>query len=263
MRLLHAGRSAAFAMAVLVAGCQPQSAEPAAPEISFPSLEKEASGALLEALDGSMSRTGFEPLRAVSSAGLGYLKVYEGEVKCSPVTEDSTHCPYNDSSDYCTIGHGHLIAGKVACEDMVEKLTELGYLDGISDAESEALLRADLMWAQQALERQMDPAAKRLGTAELTDPQYDALVSFIFNVGSGNFSSSTLLKRLKARERVDGNVDIAGQFVLWKKSGGNVVQGLLNRRNKEVDQFFAGFERPMTARMEAEQAIDIRVGEPD
>lgn len=243
-----------------VAAAPVEAAPPTFPKVA----DKITAGALLA--PEFASRTDRQPERAVSQAGLDALKAYEGEVFCQPGAETSMHCPYDDSSDYCTIGHGHLIA-KASCASLIPQLTETGYLDGISEAEAEDLLRRDLASSQLSLERHMSAvdgslAAGTLGATGLTDTQYDALVSFIFNVGGGGFSSSTLLRVLKAREALPDSTEVARQFTRWTKSAGKHVPGLLNRRNKEVDQFFAGFERPMTARdLDEGDAIDIRVGE--
>lgn len=232
-------------------------------EIVFEQVDKEPAGILLEASDASMSKSTFRPLRTVSEEGILLLKEYEGEVKCTKPTEDRVHCPYNDSSNFCTIGHGHLIDGRKSCESIRKLLKEQDLLLGISEAQAEEILRNDLWWAQRALENRMDAGAENLGTTELTGSQYDALVSFIFNVGAANFESSTLLKRLEARARIDGNSDIANQFTRWTRSNGSFVQGLLNRRNREVDHFFKGFERPLTEKSMLESEIDIRVGETE
>jgi lysozyme len=267
---------AALAIAACSEAADPAPAPPPAPEAPavhvFPKVaDKITAGAFLE--PGFSSRTDQQPLRAVSQAGLDALKLYEGEVFCEPLTEASMHCPYDDSSDFCTIGHGHLIA-KAACATLIPELTEAGYLDGISKTEAEDLLRRDLASSQLSLERQItavegDLSKGVVGKVGLTETQYDALVSFIFNVGGGGFTSSTLLRVLKDREAVADSAEIARQFTRWTKSAGNHVQGLLNRRNHEVDQFFAGFERPETKRTlnaardagAADDGVDIRVGE--
>lgn len=63
--------------------------------------------------------------------------------------------------------------------------------------------------------------------------QFDALVSFVFNVGVGNFLSSTLLKLLNAKDYQGA----AEQFPRWNKSGGVVINGLVRRRNAERAMF--------------------------
>jgi lysozyme len=64
----------------------------------------------------------------------------------------------------------------------------------------------------------------------LNQNQFDALVSFAFNVGDGAFRSSTLLRLLN-----QGQYDqVPAQLRRWNMDNGHVVQGLINRRNKEI-----------------------------
>ena len=69
---------------------------------------------------------------------------------------------------------------------------------------------------------------------ELTQNEYDALVSLCYNIGSGNFVSSTLVKMLKAGEPKS---EIAKQFLRWDKAGGKPLAGLTRRRNAEAELF--------------------------
>lgn len=66
--------------------------------------------------------------------------------------------------------------------------------------------------------------------------QYDALVSFVFNLGAGNFRKSTLLK--KARANPD-NPSIRDEFGKWIYGGGRVLPGLVARREAEADLYFS------------------------
>lgn len=67
----------------------------------------------------------------------------------------------------------------------------------------------------------------------LTQGEFDALVDFVFNVGGGNFDSSTMLRQLNA-----GNYQsAAGQFDAWDHASGKVVAGLLRRREAEKQEF--------------------------
>lgn len=68
---------------------------------------------------------------------------------------------------------------------------------------------------------------------ELTQNQFDALVSFTYNLGSGNLLKSTLLKKLNAGD-YQGAAD---EFPKWSMAGGHVLAGLLRRRNAERDLF--------------------------
>jgi lysozyme len=69
---------------------------------------------------------------------------------------------------------------------------------------------------------------------ELTQNEYDALVSLCYNIGSGNFVSSTLVKMLKAGEPKS---EVAKQFLRWDKAGGKPLAGLSRRRNAEAELF--------------------------
>lgn len=250
----------------LAAACGGES--PAAPENSsdptvktYPKVsDKVTAGILLDAVEGRSTTDGrTDPIRSVSDAGLGLLKRFEGEVLCSPQTPDQVHCPYDDSSDFCTIGHGHLIA-KDSCADITARLRELGYEDGISQAEADDILRKDLASAQASVERGLDLIGK-LEPEDLTDAQYDSLVSLTFNIGGANFGSSTLLKKVEARAALSGDVNVAEQFLRWNRSNGVFVPGLLNRRKLEVTHFFTGYEEPVIGRTGEDDGINIRIGE--
>ncbi|EAA2619988.1 lysozyme [Salmonella enterica] len=70
---------------------------------------------------------------------------------------------------------------------------------------------------------------------KLTQGQFDALVSFAYNVGSRALSTSTLLKKLNAGD-IKGAAD---EFLRWNKAGGKVMLGLTNRRKAERDVFLS------------------------
>lgn len=76
-------------------------------------------------------------------------------------------------------------------------------------------------------------AVNKLVTAPLSQNQFDALVDFVFNLGTGNFSSSTLLRKLNAKDYTGASLE----FPKWNKAGGKVVQGLTNRRLGEQRLF--------------------------
>lgn len=67
----------------------------------------------------------------------------------------------------------------------------------------------------------------------LNQNQFDALVSFAYNIGTGGFEGSTTLRRLNAGDYAGA----ADAMRMWNKSDGAVVQGLVNRREAEVRQF--------------------------
>ena len=68
---------------------------------------------------------------------------------------------------------------------------------------------------------------------KLTQNQFDALVSFVYNVGSGNFSSSTLLVKLNQGKYLE----TANEFLKWNRAGGKPLSGLTRRRAAERELF--------------------------
>jgi lysozyme len=71
---------------------------------------------------------------------------------------------------------------------------------------------------------------------DITQNQYDALVSFAYNVGLTNFKNSTLLKRINANPK---DPDITNQFMKWIRAGGRVIRGLITRRRVEAQLYFS------------------------
>lgn len=70
----------------------------------------------------------------------------------------------------------------------------------------------------------------------LKQQQFDALVSFTYNVGENNFKSSTLLKKVNANPN---DPAIRVEFMKWVYSGHKFSEGLKNRRKKEVNLYFS------------------------
>jgi lysozyme len=92
----------------------------------------------------------------------------------------------------------------------------------ITVAQSRAWLRQDI--------QKFEDVVSSLVKVPLTDNQFAALVSFAFNVGSANFSKSTLLKKLNA-----GHYDaVPVELMRWVHSKGNRMDGLVNRRAQEA-----------------------------
>ena len=69
--------------------------------------------------------------------------------------------------------------------------------------------------------------------AEVNQNQFDAMVSLAYNIGVGNFSKSTLLKKVNSGD-FDG---ASNEFLKWNKSGGKELLGLTKRRKREQDLF--------------------------
>jgi lysozyme len=132
------------------------------------------------------------------------------------VTEEGLRLdPYNDSAGHATIGIGHLIHfGPVTQADV-------NRFDGFTEQGAVALLAQDV----RPRERFVDDAV----TVALGQNEFDALVSLVFNIGTGAFSSSTVLRRLNAGERRAA----ADAFLLFVVGGA----GLANRRRRERELF--------------------------
>lgn len=130
---------------------------------------------------------------------------------------------YLDSRGLPTIGVGHLLK----IEELSSGKVNVGgvcyeYSNGLTDGQVDKLLGFDLAWAEGAVTRYV--------TVPLNQSQFDALVSFVFNVGEKAFHQSTLLKFLNAGD----HGYVPSQLSRWTKSGGRVVPGLVNRRNAEI-----------------------------
>lgn len=172
--------------------------------------DKLPSGSLVEQLDGQFAAAPGAQPRPLLKIGLTLIKESEG---WSPR-------PYNDAVGYCTIGYGHLIA-KQKCQAL-----SLGeFANGISFQKGEEILLKDTISARVSIQR--------LVSVAIDDEQFAALTSFVFNVGSGNFSQSSLLRLLN-----DNNIKVAvGQFGRWIKAGGKELPGLVIRRGCEQSLF--------------------------
>lgn len=93
--------------------------------------------------------------------------------------------------------------------------------------------------ADQFLEEDLkifEDAVNNLVRVNLNQNQFDALVSFVYNVGVGNFKKSTLLKKLNAGDYLNAS----SEFLKWNRGGGKVLKGLSNRRKAEQQLFFKG-----------------------
>ncbi len=147
----------------------------------------------------------------LSAAGAELIAGYEGFV---------SH-PYDDAAGHATIGFGHLIHhGRLTAADRSRWGT-------ISRARGLALLTEDAGAAARAVEQAV--------RVSLSQPQFDALVSFVFNVGAGGFTSSTMLRRLNAGDWHGA----ADEFLRWNKAGGRVLAGLDRRRRAERALFLS------------------------
>ena len=115
---------------------------------------------------------------------------------------------YQDQRGIWTVGYGH------TGPDVYPGLT-------ISQPEADDLLAVDLHHAETAIYKTVQ--------AHLTQNQFDAVVSLVYNIGGGAFSKSTVLRLLN----LDDYEGAAIAFLMWDKTNGEVNLGLQNRRQAE------------------------------
>ncbi|TDB57225.1 lysozyme [Photorhabdus khanii] len=139
----------------------------------------------------------------ISEHGLAKLKGYEG---CSLT---AYLCP----ARVWTIGYGHTHGVKPG--------------DAITEQQAEQFLLEDLAPVYITIEHNVK--------VKLTQGQFDALCSFIFNCGAGAFVRSTLLKKLNAGD----DKGAANEFMRWNIAGGRVLPGLDARRASEKTMFLS------------------------
>lgn len=148
-------------------------------------------------------------MRSTSASGLAIIKKHEG------LRLSSYLCP----AGVPTIGYGntrHADGRKVI---LGEKLS--------SEKEATQLLLASLQSFEAAVNRHLP---------NLNQCQFDALVSFTYNVGTGAFIKSTLLKKAKVNPADPSIVD---EFQKWVRGGGKVLPGLVTRRREEANLYFS------------------------
>lgn len=152
-----------------------------------------------------------------SGAGIRHIREFEGERLKA----------YKCSAGVWTIGVGHTsAAGEPAvCEGMT-----------ITANESAAILARDLAAFELGVERMLE--------VEVSQNQFDVLVSFAFNCGLGSLKKSTLLKRVN-----EGKFDaVPAELMKWTKAGGKEISGLVRRRRAEA-KLWRG--------VDTEQPVDI------
>jgi lysozyme len=147
-------------------------------------------------------------LLGFSALGVTYLIQHEGMV----------HRAYVDPVGVVTVCAGHTATAK------------LGQVH--SAAVCADLLKSDVKTAEAAV--------KRLVLVPITQSQYDSLVSLVFNIGTGAFQRSTLLREVNA-----GRCMSAGkQFSRWVYGGGRILPGLVTRRADERRLWESGCVNP-------------------
>lgn len=139
---------------------------------------------------------------SISNFGLNIIKHFEGFESQAYV------CP----AGHLTIGYGHLIQDH-----------EKDSLRTVSEDQALDLLRKDVSEAESAV--------RRLVQTELTQGQFDSLVSWTYNLGHGNLRRSTMLRRINSGKHHDAYLEMKK----WTRGGGKVLRGLVARR--EIESF--------------------------
>lgn len=136
-----------------------------------------------------------------SQKGINLIKQFEG---CKL---NAYVCP----AGVVTIGYGHTTGVKIGTS--------------ISQAQAESYLRQDI--------KPIESVLNKMGI-NYTQNQFDALVSWIFNLGAGAFNNSTMKKRIVAKS---SDIDITNELVRWVNAGGKPQLGLKRRRVAEANMF--------------------------
>lgn len=137
----------------------------------------------------------------LSQRGLDAIKAHEGLRLRA----------YDDGAGVLTIGYGHTAAVRAG--------------DQITAEQAEQFLREDVEWAEACVRDAVH--------VSISQAQFDALTSLVFNIGAGAFRKSTLLQKLNAGDYSGA----AQEFVRWNQAGGRVMPGLTKRRLAERDLF--------------------------
>ncbi|MEL6462555.1 MAG: glycoside hydrolase family protein, partial [Cyanobacteria bacterium J06641_2] len=151
--------------------------------------------------------------KKISDNGLKFIADHEGMI---------LHL-YNDPANHATIGVGHLVHhGPINGSEPEE------FKRGITKERAMEILRSDVITAENTV--------NKLVKVPLNQNQFDALVSFVFNIGETQFASSTLLTKLN---QGDYNC-VPSELNRWVHGSGKKLPGLINRRRDEGNLFGRG-----------------------
>ena len=158
------------------------------------------------------------------------MKVSEKAIHMIKHHEGVRQKPYRCPAKLWTIGVGHVLypeQGKLKLDERDGFALKIEDFRTFSMGEVDAILRADLDRFERGVEK--------FCPVPLTQGQFDALVSFSFNVGLGTLQRSTLRQKI-----LRGDMEGASQELLkYCMAGGKVLKGLLNRRNEERAVFLS------------------------
>ena len=141
----------------------------------------------------------------ISQQGVDFIKLHEG---CRLTA-------YEDTGGVWTIGYG--TTGR-----------DIQRGRSITDQQAENLLRRDLESAERCVNNSV--------RVDMSQSMFDALVSFVYNVGCGAFGKSTLLRKLNSGYDDD---EVAKEFLRWIYDNGKIIAGLRTRRKDEQELFLS------------------------
>lgn len=139
-------------------------------------------------------------MRHITEDGLRLIRRFEG----------FSAMPYLCPAGYLTVGYGHVVKNPEA------------FRQPITEDDATEILTVDVETAERAV--------LRLITVPLTDGQFDALISFTFNLGSGALQRSTLRRMINREEHEEA----PAEFMKWIWAGGKKLKGLVRRRQAET-----------------------------
>jgi len=145
-----------------------------------------------------------------SEVGISLIKRFEG----------FRSSPYRCPADVPTIGYGTTIYP----DGRPVRLSD----GDVKEKEATEYLKHDVARFESKL--------KELVTSEITQNQFDALVSFSYNLGWGALKKSTLLKKVNKDPH---DPTIKDEFLKWVNAGGKKLKGLVLRREAEVELYFS------------------------
>jgi lysozyme len=175
-------------------------------------------------------------LRPVDAKGLEVTKLSEGF---------RSHL-YEDVANYCSIAYGHLVKHSPCDGNEPEEFRR-----GVSEQRATGILMHDMAGAQRTVMASVH--------VSLSDTKFAALCDFVYNVGPTQFKNSALLRIVN-----EGQFDqVPPQLRRWIRAGGREVEGLKNRREREIRLFFDSELTPRAASPAGEDLspLDIRTGQ--
>lgn len=144
-------------------------------------------------------------MRTISNTGANLIKKWEGLRLQS----------YLDPVGIWTIGYGHTRTA--------------GPNQTITEAQADQLLRDDIA--------EFEGYVRHYVNSDINQSQFDALVSFTFNLGPGALQGSTLLRKVNANPN---DRSIPDEFRKWNRAGGYIMEGLVRRREEEAELYANG-----------------------